>query len=163
MTFTERTTDARSFRHWPGNVEADYIYTSGIAGERFFRELRDHGRLMGTRCSECGTQWVPPKLFCEECFKEVHDWVELPREGRVGAACIVGVALDGSRLSAPEAWGASFTACSSRRIARGRASACGPSSNQKGLARGPSRTSGASRPDDTEPPFPPAPRMRMVS
>ena len=105
MTFTERTTDARSFRHWPGNVEADYIYTSGIAGERFFRELRDHGRLMGTRCSECGTQWVPPKLFCEECFKEVHDWVELPREGTVGAACIVGVALDGSRLSAPEVWG----------------------------------------------------------
>jgi len=32
MTFLERTTDARRFRHWEGDIEADYIYTSGIAG-----------------------------------------------------------------------------------------------------------------------------------
>ena len=43
MTFLERTTDARKFRHWEGNMEADYIYTSGVAGEKFFVALRDEG------------------------------------------------------------------------------------------------------------------------
>jgi len=105
MTFTERTTDARMFRHWPGDIEADYIYTSGLAGERFFRELRDRGHLAGTRCSECGKQWIPPKLFCEECFKETHEWVDLPRTGTVAATCVVRVALDGAPLRAPEVWG----------------------------------------------------------
>ena len=48
MTFTDRTKDPRALRHWYGDIEADYVYTSGVAGERFFRELRDHGRLLGT-------------------------------------------------------------------------------------------------------------------
>ena len=105
MTFTEQTTDPRSFRHWPGNVEADYIYTSGIAGERFFRELRDHGRLLGAKCKECGTRWAPPKMFCEECFKEIEDFVELPRDGQVAATCVVRVDITGAPLPAPEVWG----------------------------------------------------------
>jgi uncharacterized OB-fold protein len=105
MTFTERTQDVRAYRHWLGNVEADYIYTSGVAGDRFFRELRDHGRLLGTRCTKCGTKWVPPKLFCEECFVEVRDWVELPAEGRVAATCVVRIDPQDRRLPAPEVWG----------------------------------------------------------
>src|SRR5207247_8241910 len=35
MTFLERTTDARRFRQWEGNVEADYIYTSGSRASDF--------------------------------------------------------------------------------------------------------------------------------
>jgi len=104
MTFTERTRDPRAYRHWPGNVEADYIYTSGVAAEHFFRELRDHGRLLGARCPKCGRKWVPPKLFCEECFVEVHDWVDLPPEGKVAATCVVRVDPHGSLLETPEVW-----------------------------------------------------------
>ena len=105
MTFTERTRDPRAYRHWPGHVEADYIYTSGLAGERFFREVRDHGRLLGTRCGQCGTKWIPPKLFCEECFVEVKEWVELPPQGSVAATCVVRVDLHGRPLPTPEVWG----------------------------------------------------------
>ena len=105
MTFAERTMDPRQYRHWPGHVEADYIYTSGLAGERFFRELRDHGRLMGTKCLECGRRWLPPKLFCEECFVEVRDWVDVPAEGRVAATCVVRVDLHDEPLQPPEVWG----------------------------------------------------------
>ena len=104
MTFTERTTDTRALRHWPGHIEADYIYTSGVAGERFFRELKDHGRLLGGHCRNCDTRWVPPKLFCESCFREIDDWVELPAEGRVVATCVVRVDPDGAPLREPEVW-----------------------------------------------------------
>ena len=105
MTFAERTMDPRQYRHCPGHVEADYIYTSGLAGERFFRELRDHGRLMGTKCPECGRSWLPPKLFCEDCFVEVRDWVDVPAEGRVAASCVVRVDLHDQPLRTPEVWG----------------------------------------------------------
>ncbi len=105
MTFTERTTDARAFRHWLGHVEADYVYTSGIAAERFFRELRDHGRLLGTRCASCATRWIPPKLFCEACFRETKDWAELPPVGRVAAVSVVRVDPRGEPLPKPEVWG----------------------------------------------------------
>jgi len=104
MTFLDRTRDARAFRHWSGHVEADYVYTSGLAGETFFRELRENGRILGTRCGECGTQWLPPKLFCERCFKETKDWVEVSGPGRVEAVTLVSVGPDGARLREPEAW-----------------------------------------------------------
>ncbi len=104
MTFTERTTDPRAFRHWEGHIEADYIYTTGLAGDRFFRELRDHGRILGTRCTACGTRWLPPKLFCEACFHEMTDFVEAPPEGRVAAVSVARVGRRGEPLPKPEVW-----------------------------------------------------------
>ena len=36
---------------WEGEVPIYSVYTLGVAGERFFQELKQNGRLMGTRCS----------------------------------------------------------------------------------------------------------------
>ena len=73
MTFLDRTTDARKFRHWEGDVEADYIYTSGVAGERFFVALRDEGRMLASRCTACMLDYLPPRMFCEDCFAELTE------------------------------------------------------------------------------------------
>ena len=81
MTFLERTTDARKFRHWEGDVEADYIYTSGVAGERFFVALRDEGRMLASRCAACKLDYLPPRMFCEDCFAELTEYVDVPRAG----------------------------------------------------------------------------------
>src|SRR5438132_5759374 len=102
MTFLERTTDARKFRHWEGNMEADYIYTSGVAGERFFVALRDEGRLLASRCTACDLDYLPARLFCEDCFAELTESVEVPREGRVAAVSVARVDRTGVRLSLPQ-------------------------------------------------------------
>ena len=104
MTFLERTTDARKFRHWEGNMEADYIYTSGVAGERFFVALRDEGRLLASRCTACDLDYLPARLFCEDCFAELTESVEVPREGRVAAVSVAHVDRTGVRLSHPQVW-----------------------------------------------------------
>ena len=104
MTFLERTTDARRYRHWEGNMEADYIYTSGIAGERFFVTLRKEGRLIASRCPACGLNYLPPRLFCEDCFEELSEFVDVPREGRVEAVTVAHLDRTGARLSSPEVW-----------------------------------------------------------
>ena len=104
MTFLDRTTDSRRFRHWEGNLEADYIYTSGIAGERFFVTLRDEGRLLAARCTACDLDYLPPRLFCEDCFAELADFVDVPRVGRVAAVTVAHVDRRGKRLSQAQVW-----------------------------------------------------------
>lgn len=105
MTFLDRTTDPRRLRHWEGTMEADYIYTSGVAGERFFRALRDEGRLLAARCTACGLDYLPPRIFCEDCFAELTEYVDVPRDGRIAAVTVAHVDRSGARVARPEVWG----------------------------------------------------------
>src|SRR2546430_7605792 len=104
MTFLERTTDARKFRHWEGSMQADYIYASGVAGARFFVALRDEGPLLASRSTACVLDYLPARLFCEDCFAELTESVEVPREGRVAAVSVAHVDRTGVRLSHPQVW-----------------------------------------------------------
>ena len=70
---TEHITNPLKLRHWHGHMEPDYAYTLGIAGERFFKEIKENGRIMGARCKKCGKIYVPPKLYCEECFEKLEE------------------------------------------------------------------------------------------
>ena len=83
MTFLDRTTDARRLRHWDVDMSVDYIYTSGIAGERFFTVLRDEGRILATHCPSCKINYLPPRMFCERCFTELTEYVDAGPEGKV--------------------------------------------------------------------------------
>ena len=104
MTFLERTTDARKFRHWEGDVEADYIYTSGVAGERFFVALRDEGRVLASRCKACKLDYLPPRMFCEDCFAELTEYVDVLQPGRVASVTVAHVDRTGAKLSHPQVW-----------------------------------------------------------
>lgn len=61
-----------------------YLYSYGGVS-RFFRELRDHARIMATRCLGCGKVWCPPRTRCAECYGSA-EWIALSGEGRVVAA-----------------------------------------------------------------------------
>src|SRR5207237_1035064 len=104
MTFLDRTTDARRFRQWEGNMEADYIYTSGVAGERFFVALRDGGKMLASRCVACNLDYLPPRLFCEDCFAELSEFVDVPPEGRVAAVTMAHLDRRGTPVSRPQVW-----------------------------------------------------------
>ena len=104
MTFLERTTDARRLRHWEGDLEADYVYTAGLAGETFFRALRDEGRILASRCDACRLAYLPPKTFCERCFAELTHFVDVPPVGKVAAVTVAHLDRRGRPLGRPEAW-----------------------------------------------------------
>ena len=55
----ERVTDLRT---WPGDIPVRHLYTAGLAGERFLREIKDHGRFLGSRCETCAYTYVPPSI-----------------------------------------------------------------------------------------------------
>lgn len=86
---------------WEGDMEADYLYTAGVAGERFYREIRTNGRLMGTYCPECDVTYLPPRIYCEDCFTELTEWEEISNKGRVDAFTVVRLDPRGERLRDP--------------------------------------------------------------
>lgn len=104
MTFLERTRDVRALRHWPVDMSVDYIYTSGIAGERFFTALRDEGRLLASVCPNCEETYLPPRMYCECCFTEASQYVDVRPEGKVAAFTVAHVDRQGKPLATPEVW-----------------------------------------------------------
>ena len=82
-------------------MEADYIYTSGLAGQRFFVALRDEGRLLAARCTACGLDYLPPRMFCEECFRPTDAWTYIRDTGTIETYSVSYLDTDAKRISEP--------------------------------------------------------------
>lgn len=95
----ERVTDLRT---WPGGFPVSHLYTAGVAGERFLRELKDDGRFLGTRCAACDHVYLPPSIFCPQCFAALEDWVEVGPQGTVRAVTRAHRGVDGHPLEPPD-------------------------------------------------------------
>lgn len=80
---------------------AAYRWDAGMAIGGFLDGLA-HGRLLGRSCRECGRVLLPPRAFCEECFRPTDGWVELPPTGRLVAFSLCRVAWDMAPLELPE-------------------------------------------------------------
>jgi len=102
MSLLERVNRITDIRSWWGEIPIQSRYTYGLAGERFFREIMDNARLLGTHCPSCQYTYVPPTLFCERCFTRLEDWVEVGSEGMVESFTVLHVTLDGTPLDEPD-------------------------------------------------------------
>jgi uncharacterized OB-fold protein len=102
MPIVDKVNVNTAARTWPGKIPLESLYTVGIAGERFFREIKDNGKLWGTHCSQCDITYVPAQLFCERCFEKLTDWREVATKGTVETFTVVHVDLDGQPLAQPQ-------------------------------------------------------------
>jgi uncharacterized OB-fold protein len=84
-----------------GEIQINYNWSVGKAGERFFTELRDNKKIMGTKCRQCGRVLVPPRIFCEECFVEDMEWVEVEPKGTLMTFGESYFSTEGKRLKEP--------------------------------------------------------------
>jgi len=84
-----------------GEIQINYNWALGKAGERFFSELRDNKKIMGSRCRKCDRIMVPPRIFCEECFIEDTEWVEVEPRGTLVTFGDSFFSTDGKRLKEP--------------------------------------------------------------
>ena len=84
-----------------GEIQINYHWSLGKAGERFFTELRDNKRIMGTKCRQCGRILVPPRIFCEECFVEDMEWVQVEPKGTLVTFGESYFSTDGKKLNDP--------------------------------------------------------------
>jgi hypothetical protein len=84
-----------------GEINIPYKWSAGLAGSRFFEELRDQKKIMGTKCSRCGRVMVPPRIFCEECFVDANEWVEVSNQGTLITFGDSYLSTDGKLLEKP--------------------------------------------------------------
>ena len=72
-----------------GQIAVPCTWWVGDTGSRFLVSLRDHQKIMGSRCKACGTVFVPPRKNCGRCFVGIDEWVEVAPEGVIEAYTIV--------------------------------------------------------------------------
>ncbi len=101
MTPLEKVTQVSQTKSLRGQIPVYGLYTFGIAGERFFREIKDNARIMGSVCKKCELTYVPGRLYCERCLSQLEDWVDVGKHGEVHTYTIASVDLDGSKVDEP--------------------------------------------------------------
>jgi uncharacterized protein len=87
---------------WVGDLPVTNRYTYGLAGERFFRSLKDEGKILGTYCPHCDHTYVPAAVFCERCLNKLDEWIDVGKIGDIVTYTVLNVALDGGQLEKPE-------------------------------------------------------------
>jgi hypothetical protein len=87
---------------WHDSLPVTSRYTFGVAGERFFRALKDEGTIYGAHCEECDVTYVPARIFCERCLAELEDWIDVGLTGEVYTFTFLFRNLDGTPREEPE-------------------------------------------------------------
>ena len=67
---------------------------------RFLEGLKN-GKIVGSSCKKCNRIMVPPRAFCEQCFRSVDKYVNVKDTGTINTYSISYVAGDASRIKEP--------------------------------------------------------------
>jgi uncharacterized OB-fold protein len=87
MTETEIRTIVE---HW----DLTYRHSAGLVASEFFAAL-EQGRIIGRRCPSCGRVLLPPRPFCDRCYVDTEDWIEVAATGVLETFTIVYVKFGG--------------------------------------------------------------------
>ncbi len=80
--------------------EVQYSWALGPAMSRFLQELKK-GRIIGRTCKKCNRIIVPPRMFCEYCFRPTDDWIYLKDTGTIETYSISYIDADARRIKKP--------------------------------------------------------------
>ncbi len=64
-------------------------YSAGPKRSRFLLSLRDHQKILGTKCPACSRIYVPARSTCPKCFEDMEEWVEVSHEGILESYTVV--------------------------------------------------------------------------
>ncbi len=84
--------------NWPASLR--YEWDTGVAIGRFLRELKN-GRIIGRSCHRCQRVLVPPRMFCERCFRPTDAWQFVQDSGSVNTYSLSHLRWDASRVEEP--------------------------------------------------------------
>ena len=79
----------------------EYSWDAGIAISRYLQELKN-GRLIARKCCQCKRIMIPPRMFCEMCFRETDEWVYVKDTGTVNTFSLCYVTWDMQWVKKPQ-------------------------------------------------------------
>jgi uncharacterized OB-fold protein len=74
-----------------------YAWDNGVAIGRYLAELKN-GRIIGKKCQSCKRVLVPPRLFCELCWRPTDEWTYVRDTGTILTFVVSHVNWDASRV-----------------------------------------------------------------
>ena len=80
--------------------EPKYSWAAGVAISRFLIELKE-GKIIARKCWKCNRILVPPRMYCEQCYRPTDEWVYVKDTGTVNTYSISHVGTDARRLATP--------------------------------------------------------------
>src|SRR5215472_1516282 len=80
--------------------EPTYNWAAGVAVSKYLEGLKD-GKLIGRKCNQCQRILVPPRMYCEQCFRPTDEWVQVKDTGTINTFSISHVNADASRTKEP--------------------------------------------------------------
>lgn len=78
-----------------------YAWDTGVAIGRYLAELKK-GRIIARACYKCRRIMLPPRMFCELCFRPTDEWLEVKDTGIVNTWSICRINWDASRRKKDE-------------------------------------------------------------
>ena len=57
-----------------------------------FEQYLAEGKLMASRCSDCGTLNLPPRAICPRCHSENLQWTETSGKGKLAGFTVISIA-----------------------------------------------------------------------
>lgn len=78
-----------------------YAWDTGVAIGRYLAELKN-GRIIARACYKCRRIMLPPRMFCELCFRPTDEWLEVKDTGIVNTWSICRINWDASRRKKDE-------------------------------------------------------------
>lgn len=85
----------------PCTPNLKYAWDNGVAIGRYLAELKE-GRIIARKCNKCRRVMLPPRMFCEMCWRPTDEWVYVQDTGRVNTFSICYVNWDASRIKKGE-------------------------------------------------------------
>jgi len=82
-------------------VEARYAWDAGVAIGRYLDGLKE-GKILARTCDGCRRTLVPPRMFCEQCFRPTDAWVEVKDTGTVNTFSLAYITWDMRQLTDPD-------------------------------------------------------------
>jgi len=80
-------------------MEAEFNWSYGKIS-RFFKELMENKKIMGTKCPSCGVTFCPPTSDCPKCWVPT-EWVEVGPKGTILTFTVIHMANLWSKRQPP--------------------------------------------------------------
>ncbi len=84
---------------WRPNLQ--YAWDDGVAIGRYLKELKN-GKIIARKCNKCERIMIPPRMFCELCFRATDEWVYVENTGVINTFSISYVHWDAKRIKEGE-------------------------------------------------------------
>jgi uncharacterized protein len=105
MSFKEMIEKTTECTYFEGKIPVNYIYTLGVAGEAFYKNLKEKGTFIASKCSACGQLYIPAIIFCDECFEECKEYVDIGTEGELYSYSESNFDFKGNKYDTPHLMG----------------------------------------------------------